>query len=283
MWFRYLPIILFILSSCGEDSVKKTRLDISEVYVKNDTLFLKSSFWNRIFLNNLDKKFTGIVFEKYENGKMKFESTYVNGEAAGIQRGYFENGKLKIETTYVKGVESGIQRSYYENGLIKTELTIKNGMENGNEKRWYENGKLSSEQNYKNGILDGLCRYYRKNGQIVNEFNYKFKKEDLGGIFLGGRPRKVGDLNAEISIHLANAGEFSGNMRVNHDILDGTQREWFENGKIKYVENYTNGKKEGIQQFYYENGFIKSEENWKNDKLESKKCWDEMCILTICK
>ncbi len=65
--------------------------------------------------------------------------------------------------------------------------------------------------------------------------------------------------------------------------LDGTQKEWFENGKIKSIQNYTNGKKDGIQQFYFENGFIKSEENWKNDKLESKKCWDKMCIMTICK
>jgi antitoxin component YwqK of YwqJK toxin-antitoxin module len=170
----------------------------------------------------------------------------------------------------------------YESGLIETELLIKEGRINGLEKRWYDNGKLCSEQNYKNGILDGLCRYYRKNGQIVSELKYKFKDEDLKYITRGG-PMKVNLLNRAIGYPIAVIGEYTSIIDVDPTILDGTQKEWFENGKIKSIQNYTNGKKDGIQQFYFENGFIKSEENWKNDKLESKKCWDKMCIMTICK
>ncbi len=284
-----MKVIIFILTvisiySCQSNSNKKPRFDISESITSNDTFYLKPSFWNRLFSNNSKKKITGLLFEKYENGNLKYECEIINGVVSGIKRVYYENGKLKFESTYVKGIEFGIQKVYYENGLIEDEISIKNGIKDGFARKWYKNGKLCRELNYKNDVLDGTCRYYRISGQIISEHKYKFKEEDLKDITSHSwRSVKVNQTEYDINSHLLTTGSYNRNPEVIPDILNGTQREWFENGKIKSIENYNLGKKDGLQKFYFENGFIEKEEIWKNNILISMKCWNEIGVALTCK
>jgi TonB family protein len=49
---------------------------------------------------------------------------------------------------------------------------------------------------------------------------------------------------------------------------DGTQREWYVNGKIKEEENYNDGKREGVHQTWFGNGRLHLDENYKNDNLD---------------
>jgi len=49
---------------------------------------------------------------------------------------------------------------------------------------------------------------------------------------------------------------------------DGTQREWYVNGKIKEEENYNDGKREGKHQAWFGNGRLYIDESYKNDNLD---------------
>ncbi len=57
---------------------------------------------------------------------------------------------------------------------------------------------------------------------------------------------------------------------------DGIQKEWYENGQLKYERNFKEGKKDGIQKEWYENEQLFYEGNYKKGEFEGKqKMWDE--------
>ena len=58
----------------------------------------------------------GIVFY-YENGKLKSETPYKNGEEDGTQKEYYDNGNLKLETIYKEGTRNGF-KEYNKDGKL---------------------------------------------------------------------------------------------------------------------------------------------------------------------
>ena len=93
MYFKrifLLQIIFFITVSCGKSKTTLSEIDI--VYEENQMLFKKKS-----------KRFTGLVFEYYNDKQPKVEINVVNGLKDGIFRQYYENGKLQVESKFKKG------------------------------------------------------------------------------------------------------------------------------------------------------------------------------------
>lgn len=62
--------------------------------------------------------------------------------------------------------------------------------------------------------------------------------------------------------------EYNQNVLLQNGKLEGLQKEYYPNGKLKRQTNYKNGKLEGYHKVYYENGKLESEYPYKNDKLE---------------
>ena len=58
----------------------------------------------------------GVVFDKYENGQLKFEKYFING----TQPTGYESGVVKEKST--------LYLEWYESGELKKETWIKNGM-----------------------------------------------------------------------------------------------------------------------------------------------------------
>ena len=52
-----------------------------------------------------------------------------------------------------------------------------------------------------------------------------------------------------------------------------TKKEYWDNGQIKSVEYYKNGKRDGTFSYYFENGKIRTEKTWKDGKLDGKDIW----------
>ena len=52
-----------------------------------------------------------------------------------------------------------------------------------------------------------------------------------------------------------------------------TKKEYWDNGQIKSVEYYKDGKRDGKFSYYFENGKIKTEKIWKDGKLDGKDIW----------
>lgn len=70
----------------------------------------------------------GKIEERYENGNLKMEGWFLDGEKDEVWTWYYENGKASEEKIYIAGKL------------------------NGSSKKWDENGKLISKVNYKDGI-----------------------------------------------------------------------------------------------------------------------------------
>jgi antitoxin component YwqK of YwqJK toxin-antitoxin module len=98
--------------------------------------------------------FTGIAYEVYENGQLRSEGEYENGQSAGAYRDWYPSGQLKLEGYSVKlseraklgkGEPASWQREWFENGQLKLEKSSDKSGRRISEKKWNEQGELIYE------------------------------------------------------------------------------------------------------------------------------------------
>jgi antitoxin component YwqK of YwqJK toxin-antitoxin module len=110
----------------------------------------------------------------------------------------------------------------------------KNGLLNGVSKRWYENKILMEERYFEEGKKDRKHTAFWKNGKKKFQFTAK------------------------------------------NDVYEGEMTEWASDGKLYHVGNYVNGQEEGSQKMWYENGKIRANYVIRNGKrfglLGTKNC-----------
>jgi len=67
-------------------------------------------------------------FTYHENGQIETEGMFKEADLPdGIWKGYFENGKLNFESNYVNGTQHGITKWYDANGKLYMEQDYNNG------------------------------------------------------------------------------------------------------------------------------------------------------------
>ena len=209
-----------------------------------------SDYGGKMFNENDDKPYTGLVFDLYRttgnkslegrykdglrNGKwiwwnvdnkMDSSGTYKDGNLNGKWTNWYVNGQKKAEGTYKDGQLDGKVKGYYENGQKRSEATLKDGEPDGLATGWYENGQKEREETYKDGVSNGKHTYWHENGQKRSEIIY-------------------------------NDGE-----------LNGKWTEWFENGQKKSEETYKDGVSNGKHTYWHENGKKKAEITYKDGML----------------
>ena len=86
-----------------------------------------------------------------------------------VKKEYWDNGKLKSETHYKNGERDGLQTHWYETGEKHSESHWKNGVR----KEYWDNGKLKNETHYKNGVIEGLGTGWYESGEKERESHYK--------------------------------------------------------------------------------------------------------------
>ena len=133
---KYLFVFLLIgLVSCGDayENVKPKLKEYSwdEVTIPNDTM---------AFFKNDMKPVTDVVRDRYEDGQLKYERNYKDGELDGLWRGWYENGQLKFEYNFKDDKRDGLSKGWYENGQFKDEANWKDGKLISYEKCYDENG-----------------------------------------------------------------------------------------------------------------------------------------------
>jgi len=69
---------------------------------------------------------SGTVQNFYPNGRLAWETQWVEGKLHGVTRGYYENRKLMEETTWVNGKLHGPARWYDEQGNLRRETLYEN-------------------------------------------------------------------------------------------------------------------------------------------------------------
>src|SRR5262245_50193024 len=61
------------------------------------------------------KPFSGIVFDQYEEGKIKSRSTVSNGLLEGLSEGWYTNGVKQVTEHFSRGVSQGARIKYHPN------------------------------------------------------------------------------------------------------------------------------------------------------------------------
>ena len=152
---KYLFVFLLLgLVSCGDassnasENVKPKLKEYSwdDVTIPNDTM---------AFFKNDMKPVTGIVREWYENGQLRFEYNFKDGEWDGLQREWYKNGQLRFEYPYKDGEWDGLQRAWKENGQLLYEWNNKDAAVDP----YSMNGQLESRGPHKDGKHAGEVEF----------------------------------------------------------------------------------------------------------------------------
>jgi len=163
----------------------------------------------------------GVAQYYYDNGILKLESSYVNGEKSGIENEYNDLGELIRETSYLNGLKDGIQIYYYTINNIKTkvETPYTNDLENGVARTyWYLDTQwiLMYEVPYVNGKRDGIEKLYSQTLKHILMKEIPWNNDKKNGV------------------------------EITYNMFGGI------NSKVPYV----NGKKEGTAYYYDSDGIL---------------------------
>lgn len=103
-------------------------VQISDLEKKSDKLY---------YLDG--KLFTGMCYEKFDNGKIGIKGQMKNGKKDGLWTWWYSSGQKKRETQFVDGKKDGLTYYWYENGQKQKELMFKQD-KNVDQKLWDEEG-----------------------------------------------------------------------------------------------------------------------------------------------
>ena len=213
------------------------------------------------------KKWNGKVYDK------KNKNIYEVKEGKGFIKEYFDDGRIKSEVEYFNGEKNGKGKEYNEERKLKFEGEYLNGKRNGKGKEYDENGKLMFEgeylynnklkgKYYVNGLLEfeGEFLYnkkwdgkgYDENGNIIYELkqgNGKVKEyDDFGRLIFEGEYLN-GERNGKAKIYNA---YFQGKLVFEGEYLNGKKNgkaKEYGRGtdKLKFEGEYLNDEKNGVR------------------------------------
>lgn len=215
----------------------------------------------------------------YKSGEQKFIRNYSNGKLNGKDIGLYKDGNMFYERNYISGFISGDEIGYDDTGNIIYRKEYQNPNLNTTEndftsnlKRisfYYTTGEIKEEVNYKNGKITGQTNGYYKSGQKSHIFNFKNgKKQGLSETYFTN-----GDLKSSCSFEngLKNGTEIVFEREKKYTNTENLNVKFFYNYYKSLERNYLNGYTNGIEKGYYDNGEIKYSQNWNNGLLNGKK------------
>jgi len=175
----YLPVFFVLIISCKNDPVEITNdqgVVIEKYQINKDSLKhgLYEGFYEEGSLREQTQfkegNYEGLRTMYYADGVVEIEETYSNNELHGPFKAFHKNGVLNLEVEYVNGQMNGLLKRYYDTGTLQEEVTIVDGIENGPFKEYFSNGQVEWEGKYVNGDNeDGLLVQYEEDGSIIKK------------------------------------------------------------------------------------------------------------------
>ena len=142
----------------------------------------------KYFTNNIQ---TASEIRFYENGKVHFESNYLNGNKEGLEIEFFNNGNIKSSRNYSSNYIEGEELGYYEDGNLSFKRNYSNNIPFGEEIGYYGTGEILYERTYLDsnyseiGYSKNGCKLYQKESmEGINNFKQK-KPILMDKLFIG--------------------------------------------------------------------------------------------------
>lgn len=206
-----------------------------------------------------DEIFNGFEREYYPNGNLKYEAFFIDGKREGNVKWYYYDGNLESLDVY-KNEKLLSSKSYFENGIIAYSIIYRNTKEIES-KRYYKTGVLKKIHNKKQNL-----EYY-PNGQVSVDWSkdkaYPPTVEGFLKICTGTYYRLREPIDEEEREKLI--GTPYQNIEKDYDLRTYLA----EDGDVREIIHYRNGKKEGLTvKLYYKRGYYLKTTMYKNDKKD---------------
>ena len=256
----------------------KPETEITQYFNKKGELYMISSL-----TSETDKELYALYRKYDKNGNLSIYTYAIDGK--NTDKGYYSNGKLAYikEFKILKGkapIQVGKYIEYYKNGNIKVQGNYKDGKREGEFKTFLRNGKSAGSIFYKDGkiIKSTLTNFMKENASfsILTNINYNLNSHKIvSSEFPNGLLEtyftfnKNGILDGE-NREYYEEGDIKSIFYFKNNVVDGTSISYYQNGNIQEKNTYKNGEENGEGILYYENGNIKEKYFMKNDKLDGE-------------
>ena len=256
----------------------KPETKITQYFNKKGELYMISSL-----TSETDKELYALYRKYDKNGNLSIYTYAIDGK--NTDKGYYSDGKLAYikELKIVKGeapIQNGKYIEYYKNGQIKVQGHYKEGKRDGEFKAFLRNGKSAGSIFYKDGkiIKSTLTNFMKENASfsILTDINYNLNSHKIvSSEFPNGLLEtyftfnKNGILDGE-NREYYEEGDIKSIFYFKNNVVDGTSISYYQNGNIQEKNTYKNGEENGEGILYYENGNIKEKYFMKNDKLDGE-------------
>ena len=256
----------------------KPKTEITQYFNKKGELYMISSL-----TSETDKELYALYRKYDKNGNLSIYTYAIDGK--NTDKGYYSDGKLAYikELKIVKGeapIQNGKYIEYYKNGQIKVQGYYKEGKRDGEFKAFLRNGKSAGSIFYKDGkiIKSTLTNFMKENASfsILTDINYNLNSHKIvSSEFPNGLLEtyftfnKNGILDGE-NREYYEEGDIKSIFYFKNNVVDGTSISYYQNGNIQEKNTYKNGEENGEGILYYENGNIKEKYFMKNDKLDGE-------------
>ena len=186
------------------------------------------------------------------------------GRRKGSWTDYYNTGEMRATGTYTNNQRSGRWNFYYRTGSIEQKGRFERGRYQGLWMWYYPNGNTWREESYFNGREDGVFVEYDRNGAILTKGDYISGEKDGEWIY------QVGDHEER--------GTYVIGLR------EGIWKYYYNDGKVKYEGNYSQGNPDKKHKYYFPSGVLKEEQYYELGIREKNwKKYDELgnLVMTI--
>lgn len=229
-----------------------------------DTTFVNQNITGlKLYQDN--SNYTNIEF--YESGKKKFVHPVSDGQCHGKYVDWFEDGKIKWERSYVKGNQIGLSKHYNEKGLVtQIDDNSKLGKDSWTIFEYFDNGQIKMKRSmnqyveyYPNSSIKcqwdingekQFMKLFNENGELVFKGIYNSNSNMTYDEF--GKP-----YTGKIITKFEN-GNISEQQEIRNELSHSLTHTYHPNGISKYTGKFDNGKKLGIHIFRNDLGEIES-------------------------
>jgi antitoxin component YwqK of YwqJK toxin-antitoxin module len=149
-----VPAVIFFEGAYKDDKQE----GLWKFYHKNGQLALSGEMING--------KEDGLWKSYPENGRSYSQREYVDGQYVNYKE-YFENGNLKTEFHYKNGERHGKNNEYYEDGSKNIISNYNEGELHGLREQYYPSGNIETKTTYNNGIQYAHI-YLSEDGDVID-------------------------------------------------------------------------------------------------------------------
>ncbi|WP_426667688.1 tetratricopeptide repeat protein [Mucilaginibacter sp. McL0603] len=245
--------------------------------------------------NYVKGEFDGFYKTYFFDGSLSTSAFYKKGIQDSTYLSFYYGGAKNTVGLYKAGSKTGEWKFYDEDGKLHTTTNYVNDQKNGAQVRFFTEGTKDQVSIYKNDQLDGT--YIKNNADGTLAYQVNFEEGKAKAYTYPGKdgqlviPIPISPANDRLNAHfpngkLARECAYSGGVKNGMDIMyyangqvwtvdtsaysisEGSYKEYYPDGKLKFDYPYTADNVDGICREFNPNGTLKKEEPYDNGSYQ---------------